>query len=97
MSKWYAVVDAAGRCQSIGTVLASPMPAGLSAVPLSDSDAAALLDGEAAWAPGKLGVVPIITPAPDVTLDQIRAWMAQALGMTTGDIDNAFREAARIS
>ena len=96
-AQWFAVVDAAGRCASIGTAIASPMPAGLSAIPLTDEDAAALLDGTAAWSPATRGVVPIPQPVPEVTLDQIRAWMAHACGMSAADIDAAFREAARIA
>lgn len=96
-AQWFAVVDGAGRCQSIGTAIASPMPPGLSAIRLADEDAAALLDGTAAWSPSTRGIVPIPQPVPEVTTDQIRAWMAHTLGMTAGDIDNAFREAARIS
>lgn len=96
-AQWFAVVDAAGRCASIGTAIASPMPAGLSAIALTDEDATALLNGTAAWSPAARGVVPIPQPVPEVTTDQIRAWMAHILGMSPADIDAAFREAARIA
>lgn len=93
---WFAVVDAAGECRSIGTRVADPLPAGLLAVSLSAVDAAALLDGSGVWVPASRSVRVAVAPAPDVTMDQIRIWMHMALGMTTADVDAAFREAARM-
>jgi len=96
-AQWFAVVEADGRCASIGTAIASPMPPGLLAIPLTDKDATALLDGTAAWSPATRGIVPIPQPVPEVTTDQIRAWMAHTLGMSAADIDAAFREASRLA
>lgn len=96
---WFLVIDSEGQCRSMGTRVADPLPVGLEALPLSSPDAAAILSGQAAWSPVVRRVVPIPVPppVPEVTNDQLRAWMAHTLGMSAADIDNAFREAARIA
>ena len=97
MSDWRVVIDAAGECRSIGTVVASQLPPGWSAVAISDADAAALLQGRGVWVASTLSVRPCVPPVPDVTTAQLRAWMGMYLGMRSGEIDDAFREAARIA
>jgi hypothetical protein len=96
MSDWYVVIDASGECRSLGTRVADPLPAGLQAVALSSSDAESLLDGSGVWVPASRSVRAAVAPAPEATLDQIRIWMQMSLGMTTADVEAAFREAARM-
>jgi nitrogen regulatory protein PII-like uncharacterized protein len=65
--------DETGAAVSIGTVIADPLPDGLTAVALSDADAVALTDGSGAWEPTTLTVVPasVEPSAPLTALDII--------------------------
>ena len=54
-----------GQPVSIGTVIADPLPNGLTAVALSDTDAANLLTGGWQWNPATLAVDIEPAPAPD--------------------------------
>ena len=76
--QWYVVHDSIGKCVSIGTVLADPMPEGLSAVQLSSDDASAFLAGLAVWDAATRSVKPLppVTPA-SVTARQIRLWLVR--------------------
>lgn len=47
-----------GQLVSVGTVVASPLPAGLAVQPLSDADADGLADGSRTWDPATRAVVP---------------------------------------
>ena len=47
----YVVHDATGRAVSIDTKVADPLPAGLTAAPLTDLDADALRTGTGQWDP----------------------------------------------
>lgn len=93
-SAWFLVLDGSGECVSIGQQVADPLPAGLRARAISDIQAERLLDGACRWDATSKSFVDLPPPLPEVTPDQIRAWMAQMLGMTEGDIDDAFREAS---
>ena len=54
---WFMVVNADGEWVSFGTVVADPLPAGLVAIPLSDSDSDALNKGRALWDAASRSVV----------------------------------------
>lgn len=77
-AQWYVVCDASGNSVSIGTVVADPLPAGLSAVPLSDAEAESLRSGAAEWdaATQSVRVRPSSVPA-SVTARQIRLWLVR--------------------
>jgi hypothetical protein len=80
---WYCVCDAAGECRSIGTVVASQLPSGWSAVALTDADAEALLSGAAAWSPAARAVVPLPVPVPEaVTPWQLQTWLLRERAIT---------------
>lgn len=91
---WFLVIDASGECRSIGTRVADPLPSGLRAAQISNSEAESFLEGALRWDAATSSFVAMPPPVPNVTADQIRNWMAQMLGMTAGDIDDAFREAS---
>jgi hypothetical protein len=47
---WYIVIRAdSGEAYSIGTEIADPMPGQFVALPLSDADAEAMMQGRASW------------------------------------------------
>jgi len=95
---WHVVIEnATGEAVSMGTLVAHPLRDGLGVVELSAFDAAALLEGRGVWVASTRSVRPCVPPVPDVTTEQLRSWMGQTLGMSTGEIDDAFREAARIA
>ena len=75
-SAWFAVVDPAGTLVSLGSVVASPLPAGLDAVQLSPADAAAIREGHASWDAETRCVVILPPPVPVfVTRWQFRRWL----------------------
>ena len=70
----YAVHDETGGLLSIGTVLADPLPDGLTAVALSDDDAAVLATQGGSWDPSTLAVVFVAPePPPPDPVDELRA------------------------
>lgn len=76
--QWYVVCDAGGNSVSIGTVVADPLPEGLSAVALSAEDSAALLSGAAAWDAATRTVQALPVPVPSsVTARQIRLYLVR--------------------
>lgn len=81
----------------MGTRVASPLPGNLVSLPIAEDEANRFLAGLARWDATSKSFVDLPPPPPEVTPDQIRAWMAQMLGMTEGDIDDAFREASRLA
>lgn len=86
---WFVVHDEAGNSVSVGTVVADPLPAGLTAVRLDDSDAASLLSGEVAWDAATRSVRPVAAPPPaSVTARQIRLWLVRK-GISLAAVDAA--------
>jgi len=65
----YLIHDEHGEAVSIGTVLADPMPEGLTVIELADADAALLAAGRGLWDAATLSVVVkpehLWPPAPD--------------------------------
>ena len=61
MPETYAVHDAAGTLLSIGTVVADPLPDGLTAKALTDAEAVDLAEG-ATWDSATLSVIPLVRP-----------------------------------
>lgn len=57
----YAVHNAAGTLLSVGTVVADPLPDGLTAKALTDAEAVDLAEG-ATWDSATLSVVPLVRP-----------------------------------
>ncbi len=87
--QWYVVCDEAGNSVSIGTVVADPLPAGMTANALSAEDAGALLSGAGAWDASSLSVQPIPVPVPtSVTARQIRLWLVRH-GVSLAAVDAA--------
>ncbi len=64
----HLIHNADGHAVSVGTVVADPLPAGLTAVALSDTDAAKLNDGTGIWDAHTLTVIdrPVTPPRPTV-------------------------------
>lgn len=60
----YLVTDANGNAVSSGTVIADPLPVGLAAYALSDTEWADMQAGAIAWDATTRALVPV-TPAPD--------------------------------
>jgi hypothetical protein len=70
---WYMVHDASGNAVSMGTVVANPLPNGLSATALTTEEAEAIMAGESRWDAATLAVVSVTPPVPEfVTRWQIR-------------------------
>lgn len=82
---------------SIGQQVADPLPSGLRAERISNSEAESFLEGALRWDAATSSFVAMPPPVPDVTADQIRNWMASSLGMNTAEIDDAFRQAAGVA
>ena len=66
MDTWNLVYDTAtGQGVSLGTVLANPLPANLTALELSEQQSTAVLSGAMVWDAATLSLIP--TPRPFVT------------------------------
>jgi hypothetical protein len=85
-----------GQPVSIGTVIADPLPQGLTATALSDTDAARLLTGGWQWNPATLAVdiepAPVPDPLGDIaaelpaaTLEEVNDLLAQVLSTLGGN------------
>jgi len=82
------VHDAAGNPVSMGTVVANPLPDGLSASALSLADAEGILDGSSRWDAATLAVVPVTPPVPEfVTRWQIRQAMLRRYQITPTNVE----------
>lgn len=68
-----------GQSVSIGTILAAPLPAGLTDRPLSDAEADALLSGAVMWDPVARGLVPTPPAQADPVEDALDALTILAL------------------
>jgi hypothetical protein len=67
----YLLHNGNGRAVSIGTVLADPMPDGLTVVPLSADDAALVRTGKGRWDEQARAVVPVPPELWPATLDDL--------------------------
>lgn len=94
---WFVVLDATGECVSMGQRVASPLPGNLVSLPISEDEANRFLAGMARWDAATHSFVAVSPPPPDVTVDQIRAWLSSVMGMTNGEIEDAFRQAAGLT
>jgi hypothetical protein len=99
----YAVYDSTGRLVSTGTVVADPLPAGLTARLLTDQEAAWLADGGQWDAASRLVREPVPVVPDSVTPWQIRRWLllrgvipAAVDAMIDAVPDAAEREALRV-
>ena len=79
----YVVHDATGRAVSIGTKVADPLPAGLTAVALANADADSLRAGTGQWDPDTRTVVPRVVVVVPTAEDRIAA-AATALAALDG-------------
>ncbi len=69
---------ATGQLVSIGTVVVSPLPAGLTAVQLSPQDAAGMADGSRTWDPATKTVVATVGWVDPATATSNRATIETA-------------------
>jgi hypothetical protein len=69
MQNWHLLYNTTtGASVSIGTVIADPLPAGITALPLSDEQGAGLQNGTLKWDEATRSLVP--TPPPAVTAEE---------------------------
>lgn len=92
---WRVIYDlTTGEPKSIGTDAVSPRD-GCGVVGLSAAEADALLSGDGRWDAASRAVVPVVPPPlPEVSVDQLVAWMRGR--MTADEVDAAIREAAGV-
>ena len=78
MNNWHLLYNTAtGQSVSIGTVIANPLPAGLTALPLTDAEGEGLQNGSLQWDAATRSL--IVTPPPSVTAAK---WVEQHLTST---------------
>jgi hypothetical protein len=66
---WHLLYNTAtGQSVSIGTVIADPLPAGITALPLSDEQGEGLQNGSLIWDAASRSLIP--TPPPTVTAEE---------------------------
>ena len=81
--RWFAVLDAGGAPVSVGTVLADPLPKGLTAVEVDGPSEGRPWDAQAkAWGPKP--EPPVIEPAKEI--DREKAAQAREVATTAKDI-----------
>ncbi len=69
MNNWHLLYNTTtGESVSIGTVIADPLPAGITALPLSDAEGEGLQNGSLIWDAATRTLIP--TPAPAVTAEE---------------------------
>jgi hypothetical protein len=69
MQNWHLLYNTTtGQSVSIGTVIADPLPAGITALPLSDAEGEGLQNGALIWDAASRTLIP--TPPPVVTAEQ---------------------------
>jgi hypothetical protein len=69
MKNWHLLYNSTtGQSVSIGTVIADPLPAGITALPLSDAEGEGLQNGNLIWDAASRTLIP--TPPPVVTAEQ---------------------------
>lgn len=78
MQNWHLLYNTAtGQSVSIGTVIADPLPEGITALPLTDAQGEGLQNGSFIWDAATRSL--ILTPPPSVTAEQ---WVEQHLTST---------------
>lgn len=74
--RWFVVINDEGQCVSIGTVVADPLPDGLTAIPILDADAASLTTGGGVWDAATRSVIVPPPPVPEaVEARKLRRWL----------------------
>jgi hypothetical protein len=69
MQNWHLLYNTTtGQSVSIGTVIADPLPAGITALPLTDTEGEGLQNGMLVWDAASRTLIP--TPPPAVTAEQ---------------------------
>jgi hypothetical protein len=69
MNNWNILYNAVtGQSVSIGTVIADPLPAGITALPLTDEQGEGLQNGSLIWDAASRTLIP--TPPPSVTAEE---------------------------
>jgi hypothetical protein len=69
MKNWHLLYNTTtGQSVSIGTVIADPLPAHLTALPLSDAEGEGLQNGSLIWDAASRSLIP--TPPPTVTAEE---------------------------
>jgi hypothetical protein len=69
MNNWHILYNtASGQSVSIGTVIADPLPAGITALPLTDEQGEGLQNGTVIWDAATRTLIP--TPPPSVTAEE---------------------------
>jgi hypothetical protein len=72
MQNWHLLYNATtGQSVSIGTVIADPLPAGITALPLTDEQGEGLQNGSLIWDAATRSFIP--TPPPAVTAEEFLA------------------------
>ena len=78
MQNWHLLYNTTtGQSVSIGTVIADPLPAGITALPLTDAEGEGLQNGSLVWDADSRTLIP--TPPPAVTAAE---WVEQHLTST---------------
>jgi hypothetical protein len=78
MQNWHLLYNSTtGQSVSIGTVIADPLPEGITAQPLTDAEGEGLQNGSLIWDAATRTLIP--TPLPSVTAEQ---WVEQHLTST---------------
>jgi hypothetical protein len=69
MNNWHILYNnTTGQSVSIGTVIADPLPAGITALPLTDAEGEGLQNGTLIWDAASRTLIP--TPPPSVTAEE---------------------------
>jgi hypothetical protein len=69
MNNWHILYSSTtGESVSIGTVIADPLPAGITALPLTDEQGEGLQNGSLVWDAASRTLIP--TPPPSVTAEE---------------------------
>ena len=72
MNNWHILYNSTtGESVSIGTVIADPLPAGITALPLTDAEGEGLQNGTLIWDAATRTLIP--TPPPSVTAEEFLA------------------------
>jgi hypothetical protein len=69
MQNWHLLYNTeSGQSVSIGTVIADPLPEGITALPLTDAEGEGLQNGSLLWDAATRSLIP--TPPPSVTAEE---------------------------
>jgi hypothetical protein len=72
MQNWHLLYNTTtGQSVSIGTVIADPLPAGITALPLSDAEGEGMQNGTLIWDAASRSLIP--TPPPTQTAEEFLA------------------------